>query len=216
MFTLTIPALGEFGTNCYLVWGADKKGALIDAPCNAEHILSVIDSKGIILEKILLTHGHCDHIAAAAEIADKTGAQVVIHTNDLPKLTDNAANLADFFDMPPVTPVENAVTCEDGDVISIGSGEIEFEVLHTPGHTSGSVCYIADDRMYVGDTIFKGSMGRTDMYDGDEDTLFSTLAMLYEFDVRTDYLLLPGHGEQTYISEERMNNRYLIYAYKRS
>lgn len=214
MITLTLPALGDFGTNAYLAWDEDKNGVLIDAPDNKEAILSKIKEKDIHIGKILLTHGHCDHIASAAELSRITGADIYIHSADREKLFDDTLNLTEFFGLAPSEhpAPEKVHTFEDGDVLT--EGGLDIEVLSTPGHTSGSVCFIIDDRMYTGDTIFKGSMGRTDMPDGDENTLFDSLAMLYEFDIRTDYILLPGHGEQSRISDERMSNRYLIYAYK--
>ncbi len=214
MFTQTLSSLGVFGTNAYLIWDDQRRGVLIDAPDNAGYILKKAAEKDISINKILLTHGHCDHIAAAAEISANTGADIYIHSADRDKLWDDNANLTDYFGLPPtVHPDPDKVkTVEDGDVVA--EGDLEFEVLCTPGHTSGSVCYIIEDRMYCGDTIFKDSMGRTDMPDGDEDTLFDSLAMLYEFDIRTDYIMLPGHGPSTRISDERMSNRYLLYAYK--
>lgn len=212
MNILQLPPLSQFGVNSYLITAENMNGVLIDAPMGGEYILKEIREKGIHLKKILLTHGHCDHIASCAEIARATGAEVYIHSADLKKLSNDVTNLSQYFSLPPVDPVSSAKTVEDGEIIV--QDELEFEVLHTPGHTSGSVCYILGDNMFCGDTLFKRSMGRTDMTDGDEDVMTDTLAMLYDFDTKTDYKLFSGHGENSAMSQERANNPYMKYAYK--
>lgn len=213
MNIIKLPPLSSFGVNAYIVTAENMNGVLIDAPDDNGYISKEIREKGIHLKKILLTHGHCDHIASAARIAEETGAEVYIHSADIKKLSNNLTNLSRYFGLPPIDPADaNAV--EDGDVIT--QDELEFEVLHTPGHTSGSVCYILGDKMFCGDTLFKSSMGRTDMPDGDEDVMTETLAMLYEFDTKTDYELFSGHGEHSKMSEERKNNPYMKYAYKKT
>lgn len=211
MEIITMPPMSMFGTNCYIVAAENKNCVLIDAPEDNGAIMKKLREKGLRLRKILLTHGHCDHIASAAELSEKTGAEVIIHSADLHKLGDAGTNLTEYFDLPEVRAVTNAKTVEDGEIIS--QNELEFEVLHTPGHTSGSVCYILGDNMFSGDTLFKRNMGRTDMPDGDEDVMADTLAMLYEFDQKTDYKLFPGHSELSSMSEERKNNPYMKYAY---
>lgn len=214
MTITNFPPLSEFGVNSYLIT-SDKGGSvLIDAPYGGEYILKQIEEKNIRLEKILLTHGHCDHIATAFLISQKTGAKVYIHSADRNKLTDNSLNLSEYFALPPIDGITDPVTVEDGDIIT--QDELEIEVMNTPGHTSGSVCYIIDDHMFCGDTLFKGSMGRTDMPDGDEATMLQTLAMLYDFDTSTDYKLYSGHGEQSSLSAERANNPYLKYAHSKA
>ena len=205
-----IGPIGPFAVNSYLVWDNDLNAVLIDAPDGYDRILSVIREKGVKLGKILLTHGHCDHIESAYNLAVETGAQVYIHTDDIKKLCNDETNLSRYFGLPPVSPVTNAMTFEDGDVIT--HGELEFEVLHTPGHTSGSVCLIIDDVMFSGDTLFKDSMGRTDMPDGNDAVMTETLAMLYDFDTFTDYKVYPGHGEATTMFRERRENRCMLYA----
>jgi len=212
MNVLNLPPLSGFGVNSYLIWDDKMNGALIDAPYGGEYILKQINEKGVHLKKILLTHGHCDHIASAAYLAYKTGAKTVIHSADKLKLSDNKANLTEYFNLPPTDPVQADEIIADGDIVTVG--ELEFEVLHTPGHTSGSVCYILDDNMYCGDTLFKNSMGRTDMADGSEKAMYETLAMLYDFDTKTDYKLFPGHGAHSTMYEERAHNPYMKYAYE--
>lgn len=212
MNVLNMPPLSQFGVNSYLVWDENMNGTLIDAPYGGDYILKQIAEKGVKLKKILLTHGHCDHIASAAYISYKTGAEIVIHTADREKLTNNKTNLTEYFGLPPIDPVEAAAEINDGDIVTVG--ELEFEVLHTPGHTSGSVCYILGDNMYCGDTLFKNSMGRTDMPDGSEKAMYESLAMLYDFDTKTDYKLFSGHGASSSMFEERAHNPYMKYAWE--
>ena len=204
--------MSMFGVNSYIVAAKNKNCVLIDAPEDNGAILKAITEKGLKLKKILLTHGHCDHIASAAEIAEKTGAKVYIHSADLEKLFDGELNLTEYFGLPSILPVSEPVPVEDGDIIT--QDELDFEVMNTPGHTRGSVCYILGDNMFCGDTLFKGSMGRTDMPDGDEDEMTKTLIMLYEFDPKTNYRLYPGHNAPSYMEEERKSNAYMKYAYK--
>ena len=211
MNILELEPLSDFGVNSYIITAENMNGVLIDAPSDSGYISAQLREKGIHLKKILLTHGHCDHIASAARLAHETGAEVYIHSADLEKLGNARTNLTDYFSLPPIPRVENAKTVEDGDIIT--QDELDFEVLHTPGHTSGSVCYIIGENMFCGDTLFKSGMGRTDMPDGNEDIMTDTLAMLYEFDEKTDYKLFPGHGEGSSMSAERKSNPYMRYAY---
>ncbi|MCI7767134.1 MAG: MBL fold metallo-hydrolase [Oscillospiraceae bacterium] len=210
MEIIKLPPMSNFGVNSYIITAENMNGVLIDAPYGGESIITTLMEKGIELKKILLTHGHCDHIAAAARIAKETGAKIYIHKFDEDKLHNDRTNLTQFFSLPPIDPVENAVTVSDGEVIE--QDELEFEVLHTPGHTSGSVCYLLGDNMFSGDTLFNGSMGRTDMVDGNDDVMSDTLKMLYEFDRNTNYTVYPGHGASTSMVEERQHNPYLRYA----
>ncbi|MBR4224179.1 MAG: MBL fold metallo-hydrolase [Oscillospiraceae bacterium] len=206
----SLGAMGAFAVNSYLVWDEDKNAVLIDAPDGFEHICSAIDKGGYSLKMILLTHGHCDHIESAKRLSDKYGVPVYIHSADAAKLHNDDTNLSRFFGMPPIDPIDAPRTFEDGDVIECG--DMAFEILHSPGHTSGSCCIIIDDVMFSGDTLFEGSMGRTDMPDGDRDTMLDTLAMLYDFDTFTNYKVYPGHGPDTTMFEERTSNECLRYA----
>lgn len=202
-----LPA-GMFAVNSYIVISDAGNAVLIDAPEGAGKILSEIEKSGAKLKKILLTHGHCDHIESLAEIAEKTGAEVFIHKFDAGKLTDDYENLSEYFSAyldAPARHFENAKTVSDGDIIT--QDELEFRVLHTPGHTSGSVCYIIDDVMFSGDTLFRDSIGRTDMPDGNYSVLAKTLEMLTE--ITENYRVLPGHNEETSLNREKANNPFL-------
>lgn len=197
-----------FGTNCYIVISEQNNAVLIDAPQADNDALEQLEKQGVKIKKILLTHGHCDHIESLAFLAEKYGAEVYIHKLDEPKLHDDFLNLSEYFGSLYSSPIQHfkgAKTVEDGDIITLD--ELEFKVIHTPGHTRGSVCYIVNDVMFSGDTLFKQSIGRTDMPDGDTNTLMSSLKRLEK--IEGDYLLLTGHGGSSRLSEERANNPYM-------
>ncbi len=219
MYTMTLPSMGAFGTNAYVLWDEEKRGLLIDAPCDADYIISEIDKKGISLEKILLTHGHIDHIGACARVARSCGAKICIHKKDLPKLYGDIGNVCGFFGLPePEYPQKDDVIAFENDE-KIECGKMCAQVIETPGHTSGSVCFLFEDevsgelRLYTGDTLFAGSMGRTDMPDGDEDRIFSSLSLLWDRFEGKDALIFPGHGPSSTVEAERIRNRYFIYAH---
>ncbi len=208
MKIIKIISAGMFAVNSYIVISDSGNAVLIDAPEGAERILSEIGKNGAVLKKILLTHGHCDHIDSLAEIAEKTGAEVFIHKYDAPKLTDDYENLSEYFSVyldAPAKHFENANAVSDGDIIE--QDELKFRVLHTPGHTSGSVCYIIDDVMFSGDTLFHDSIGRTDMPDGNYSVLAKSLEMLTE--IQENYRVLPGHNEETELKREKDHNPFL-------
>ena len=207
MKRIEFPPFSEFAENSYLLVSDSGNGVLIDAPYGAYSILNRIKDEGITLKMLLLTHGHCDHIASAANIQAQTHCSVYIHEGDLKKLSDNVQNLTRYFNLPPIDPVENSISLKDGDTVELD--EMKFRVLHTPGHSSGSVCYIIGNDMYCGDTLFKGSVGRVDMTDGNPRVMQRTLDMLKGFETDIDYNLFCGHGPSTTISRERRLNPYL-------
>lgn len=211
MKIITIPPQGIFAVNCYLVISEAGNAALIDAPEGAERILAAAEKNGVKIKKILLTHGHCDHIESLAEIAAATGAEVYIHELDAGKLTDSYTNLSEFFANyleKSAEPYRGAICLSDGDTVELD--ELKFTVLHTPGHTSGSICYIIEDVIFSGDTLFKNSIGRTDMPDGDQLALFDSLKRLEEFrGEHEDYRLLSGHGAESTLKREKNNNPFL-------
>ena len=202
-----ISGLGVCATNCYVVISEKGNAVLIDAPEGKEEILSAIGNA--TLKKIILTHGHFDHIFSAGEIARETGAEVYIHENDLSKLTDSTLNLSQAFGISDTfEKVEKAISFMEGDIITLD--ELSFEIIHTPGHTSGSVCIILDDNMFTGDTLFKDSRGRTDLVDASHTDMAMSLRKLRVFKGRyNDYNIYAGHGANTTLNTERENNVYL-------
>lgn len=155
---------------------------------------------------ILLTHGHFDHILGAAACRRQTGGKLVIHAADVPMLSDPGLSLtARFFGPEAQEPCAPDITVGEGDRLPFGQGEIR--VLHTPGHTPGSVCYAVGTWLFTGDTLFAGSIGRTDFPGGSIAQMRRSLARLAALE--GDATLLPGHGPQTTLLRERATNPYL-------
>lgn len=201
----TIYDLGAFGTNCYIIETEQKNAMIIDAPYSADIISREIDHLGLTLKKILLTHGHCDHIEAIGGLVEKYGCEVYISEHDACMLTSGRLCLAEYFGTE-FTPFHGARTLADGEIVTLD--EIELKVMMTPGHSNGSVCYIADDGIFTGDTLFKLSIGRTDFPDGSFEEEIMSIARLYQA-VDKNYVIYPGHGEPSDLMSELRFNPYL-------
>ena len=195
--------------NSYLA--VDEKtgeAALIDPGCFLNNAVNAVKENCALVKYILLTHGHFDHILGVHEAKINTGAEIVIHPDDEICLKDTVVNLMEMFGVNfPLEPETADIYANDGDKIQIG--ETVFEVLHTPGHTPGGVCFInrTENIIFSGDTLFRLSMGRTDMPGGSTKQIFASLRALGQ--ICGEYDIYPGHGEKTTLSFEKANNRYL-------
>lgn len=197
----TIP-VGTIGTNCYLI-GDETAGvcAVVDPGGSPEKVLAMVEKSGLKLEKILLTHGHYDHVGAVdalAESAPAPGIAIYLHPAD--------AAMKDARLFPPLAHGFNHF--EDGEILSVGS--LEIQVLHTPGHSPGSVVLLAEDVMLSGDTLFAGSCGRYDLAGGDGREIMKSLARLGRLE--GDYKVCPGHGPLSTLERERKGNSYMLQA----
>ena len=188
-------ALGAYQTNCYLVWGEDSPSCVvIDPGYEPDTVLYEAKKLGKEIEAILLTHGHFDHVGAVREIAAETDCKVYLCQQDLT--------------MPPqmtAGPLYYTNTYAESDFVEAAG--LTFKVLHTPGHTPGSVCLCCENVMFSGDTLFWGSCGRTDLPGGNWTTIRISLKRLA--DLPGDYDVYPGHGDATTLSFERKMNPYL-------
>lgn len=194
--------LGSMTVNCYIA--ADEKSGravLFDAPDNAEKILEYINKNNLTLETVFLTHAHFDHIGALADILSRTDAKLAMHEADEKYLNDPQLNLADAagIKLPEVHADKLLV---HGDKIEVD--DICIEVIHTPGHTSGSVCYLMDDVLVSGDTLFKQSIGFGN-FNEEVKSIKERLMVLND-----SVTVYPGHGFSTDIGRERKENPYLI------
>lgn len=186
------------GTNTYLV-SENGRGILIDVGSDGEDLYLYALKEGITLEAVLLTHGHFDHANGCAELQQK-GIKIYIHEADAEKLYTYKGMAAFAGVKLNVFKADEFV--EDGETLSLMGKKIN--VLHTPGHSKGSVCYVIDDSVFCGDTLFCGSYGRYDFYDGDLNELKNSAKKI--FSLNGDYKLYPGHGEFSTLDEERKTN----------
>ena len=199
--------LGNMGTNCYFVYREDTKDAIVFDPAdNGDYLYEKLKDNGISVKAIFLTHGHFDHIYGVKKLKELSGAKVYASVDEVEVLKDPDKNVSEMFGR--VISMEPDETFNDLDVITIEG--MTFQVLATPGHTAGSVCfYFKDDNILIaGDTLFEGSVGRTDFPTGSMKTLVDSInKKLMELPDNTR--VYPGHGGTTTIGDERQNNPFL-------
>lgn len=201
--------VGPYLSNCYLVGDeATRVGMILDPGFEAQTIRSGIRSHNFAIEKIVLTHGHLDHIGAVSELKSKTGAELLIHRQDGLMLTDPRENLSAFSGENIKAPAADRLL-EDGEVISVGS--LKFDILHTPGHSPGGICLHSDKLIFTGDTLFAGSIGRTDFPGSDYDTLMRSIREKLMV-LPDDTTIYPGHGPKSTIGQERQFNPFVLEA----
>ena len=199
--------LGPLGTNCYILYDELSTEAIVFDPAdNAGVILDKLTELGLNLKYIVVTHAHCDHICALDELTYKTKAKVCIGTDDCFALNDSNLSLCrPFGKNPPQTKAE--ILINDGDVLNLGENKIKF--IHTPGHTKGGICALADDILVSGDTLFMESVGRSDFPGGSASVLYSSIKTKL-FTLPDDTVVYPGHGDSTTIGHEKRNNPYIF------
>lgn len=201
-------ALGSLWTNGYLLYDGSGTGFFVDPGGDPGEVISAIEKKKIRLEYILLTHGHADHIAGVGKLRIKAGRGVLIHEEDASMLSSPEYNLSAFVgERLAVAPAEGVFS--DGDVFSIG--DLSIRVIHTPGHTRGSSCFLVEEAgvspiLLSGDTLFAGSVGRSDLPGGEEMVLLASLEKFKDFPDNME--VFPGHGPGTNIGEERRSNPF--------
>lgn len=196
-------AMGSIGTNCYVVSDDAGNAVIIDCDGDPRPLYFYISEFNLNPTHILLTHGHFDHIGAVEAVKGKYGCKVVAGKDEFRILTDPAANCS-IYGGGAITVLPDELV-SDGDSIVVG--DMKFDVLFTPGHTEGSLCYILGDNIFSGDTLFQGSCGRTDLATGDWSTILRSLKLLR--DLPGDYTVYPGHGPSTTMEIERCSNPFM-------
>jgi len=193
------------GENTYLL-GDESSGkcAIIDPGATLNDILSRVRNRNFTVEYIILTHGHADHIGTVKKLKEETNAKIVAHENERELLIDRKKNLSVRFPCGP-QEFEADVYVKDKDKLSIGDLKVTF--IHTPGHTPGGMCIKVGSHMFTGDTLFAGSIGRTDFYGGDFKQMNKSLNKLANQD--ENITIYPGHGPTSTIGKEKRMNPYM-------
>ena len=204
----TILPVTPYQQNCSLVWDADGRAALIDPGGEAERLLAEVTARGLTLEKILLTHGHLDHVGAAVELRDALGIPLIGPQREEQFWLDLLPHQAELFGFPPAVAFTPDQWLEDGDRVDVGS--MRFDVLHCPGHTPGHVVFFQPEMRlaFVGDVLFKGSIGRTDFPRGDHAALLAAIRDKL-FPLGDDVRFVPGHGAMSTFGHERRENPFV-------
>ncbi len=199
-------AAGVYAANCYIINCSEtKEGLVIDPGGSVEDIMDIIKENQLNIKYILLTHGHGDHIGGVKELKELLDVPVLAHEDELELLAKAELNLSNIMYMGPVE-LEVDQELKDGDTISFGS--LEGKVIHTPGHSKGGICFKVNKDLFTGDTLFKQSVGRSDLDGGDHEELISSIKnKLLVLDNETK--IYPGHGASSTISEEKMFNSFL-------
>ena len=206
-FSIKSVVVGPVDVNCYVLKDkATGKGAVIDPGGHVERIMSLINDMKADIAEIIITHGHFDHIGALDELRNAVGCGASIHELDAEMLLKSRKNLSIFMGTDAsFRPAERLL--KDGDVIRFG--ESFLKVIHTPGHTAGGIClYDGDKVLFSGDTLFAGSVGRSDFPGGDHYQLIESVVKALA-EVKDETVVYPGHGPETGMGYERKNNPFL-------
>ncbi len=198
--------VGNFQENCWVIGNRRTGEAVcVDPGDQSEEILAMARDMGVRIKYIANSHAHIDHILGVGAVRDATGAKFLLHPADL-ELARNAAAMAKGWGMDIANPPDPDAFLADNDTIDIDG--LQLSVLHTPGHTRGSVCFYTNGIVFAGDTLFQGSIGRTDLPGGDYDEeMASIVERLLALPDET--IVLPGHMDQTTIGHERLRNPYV-------
>jgi glyoxylase-like metal-dependent hydrolase (beta-lactamase superfamily II) len=199
--------VGPLGCNCYVVGDPETKEAVVvDPGGDAERLVAELDGLGVVVTAIVATHAHFDHLIAGEAVRAHTGAPFYLHPSDrfLLDWWHESGRMFLGIELPP--PPEIDADATDGLVLPAGSTKLE--ILHTPGHSPGSISLVSEDALYSGDALFARSVGRTDLPGGDTKVLVDAIkSKLFAFDDATP--VLPGHGEATTIGEEKELNPFV-------
>jgi len=195
------------GTNCYVAACPETKEAIvIDPGDEAKKIYNFVTKNEFKVSAIVNTHGHWDHVGGNRDLKKLTGAPIFIHEEDAKFLTDGKLNLGSMMGKNETSPQGDRML-KDGDVVKVG--KFDLKVVHTPGHTPGGISLIGENEAFVGDTLFAGSIGRTDLPGGNYETLMTSIKNKL-LPLKDEMVVYPGHGPSTTIGKERQRNPFLL------
>src|SRR5690554_838646 len=196
---------GVYAANCYIIHTEDGDGLVVDPAGDVDEIVKYLEDSRVKVGAIVLTHGHGDHIGGVLELKELLDVPVMVHSDDEDMVKNSALNLSTSMPMGEVN-FKPDILLNDGDEIPLGDRAVK--VIHTPGHTKGGVCILVDGILITGDTLFQGSIGRTDLYGGDFDTLMISIVEKLMI-LPDDTVVYPGHGGPSTIGVERRNNPFI-------
>ena len=194
---------GPIDANNYLIWDEKSKEAiLIDCSDYNEGVIDKINTEKLVLKYILLTHGHFDHILGINSMLEVLNAKVGIHSYDVPML-NNTDQMCLMFGISPTGAQKYDFLIDENSNLYLG--DIPVNILYTPGHSEGSVCYLIENNLFCGDTLFKGSYGRTDLPGGNFNKIHHSIKDIL-FNLNDDIIVYPGHGDSSTIGYEKRYN----------
>ncbi|MEJ2154195.1 MAG: MBL fold metallo-hydrolase [Desulfobacteraceae bacterium] len=199
--------VGPLQANCFIVGCEEtRKAAIVDPGGDADRLLSLLEKEKLEAAAIINTHGHFDHVGGNKAVKTATGAELMIHKEDAPMLAHLTQTAAAWGLRAEDSPVPDRLL-EDGDLIDFGN--LQFKVIHTPGHSLGGICLHVESEqaLFVGDTLFAGSIGRTDLPGGDYDTLIRSIQTRL-FVLPDETAVYNGHMESTTIGQEKRFNPF--------
>ncbi len=200
--TLTV---GPLEVNCYVLGSEKEKTAIIiDAGGNPDEILNILKKHHLTLLYMINTHAHFDHVGGISAMQISTGAKFLIHQDEIPLLR-SLNEQTDAFGLPKISMPQVDRPLKDGDKIVLGNETVV--VIHTPGHSPGSICLLMENIVFTGDTLFAGSIGRTDLYGGSYDNIIRSIKTRL-FTLGDHVMVYPGHGPCTTIGHEKQHNPF--------
>jgi hydroxyacylglutathione hydrolase len=202
-------SVGMFLANCYVVSCSETQEAIIidpgfDQPYEAKRIFDFVEAKKLDLKLVVNTHGHPDHTCGNGTVKDRFGTPIMIHGNDAYMIGEAGRKISEFFGLRSHSPPAD-ILLKDGD--SIKFGNVTLQVLSTPGHSRGSISLLGKTEIYTGDTLFAGSIGRTDFPESSEQEMLLSLRKLKE--LPDSLAVYPGHGPATTLKQEKLSNPFL-------